>query len=98
MVNNILQTFILYYSNVSQTCFRRGTAACDNEKKCMYIKRWLLARGDYSSISNRRTKLLAIFEVSLYVFAVFQNSYAFTLFLAGTLTCSMERTIAGNAA
>jgi hypothetical protein len=43
------------------------------------IKRQLVAHGDYSSIANWRTKLLAIFRG----FSVFRNSYVFVpVFLA----------------
>jgi hypothetical protein len=62
-----------------------GTPAYENEKKI--VKRLLLAHGDYSDISNCRTKILAIFPGIFKMFAVFQNSYVFIpIFLSEPLT------------
>ena len=49
---------------------------------------WLYAHREYSSISNIRTKILAIFRgIFIIIFAVFQNSCVFIpLFLSEYLT------------
>ena len=50
-------------------------------------KRRLLTHGDDSSISNCRTKILAIFRGIFIIFAVFQNIYVFiSLFFSEPLT------------
>jgi hypothetical protein len=46
----------------------RYTPASENEKEKKNIKRWLLAHGDYSNISNCRTKILVIFRGLFIIF------------------------------
>jgi hypothetical protein len=75
------------YHSVSQRIFlgwtltclfiSRGTPVCENKNKI--TNRLFLAHGDYCSISNCQTKIVAMFRnIFIIFFAVFRNSYVFT--------------------
>jgi hypothetical protein len=79
-----MKTKILYIYMCVCVCVCVCVCACVRACVCVLLL-LLLVHGDYSSIFNFQTKILAIYPGIFIFFAVFQKSYVFIpLFLLGT--------------
>ena len=77
--------YLKWYSAVSKTFMRRGTPKIILDilrNPCLWKRKRqkMLAHGDYSNISNCRTKILVIFRGLFIIFAAFQNTHVLYLF------------------